>query len=472
VSTSGTIGLPVRNPARRTWVLNICLAGILLVFLVARSTSLTATVRQHWGELLFWGVLIAIVNLMPVAVEDLYLTFDTPVVLATAFLYPPETAALVALIATVDAREFGRVPAHIPIFNRMQTALAVFLAGTAFRAIAGYGDAWLSLAGTAAALAIDYLLNVTLIVIFQVQRGTALLRATSKLKVGNPGQFLAVYLSYGALALVFSQLFREVGGWAVVTLLVPIFVARQMLVRGQEVDALNRKLIGRERLMEQLLDRAVDERKDERLRIAAELHDNMLQSLTRVWMLGQGLRKEVSSDSTVGRDVEDLVVAADVSMNNLRELMSEMRDSPLGRAGLIPTLESLIRDLRLDWGVRIAFSTPARLDLPPETQVALYQVAREALINALKHAEAKRITVSLEDMGEAVMLLVDDDGCGFDPDEVDSTLHFGLGVMQERVRRAGGRLRIQSRPGYGTSVSASVSAQAKQPSSVPWSPKI
>jgi signal transduction histidine kinase len=253
---------------------------------------------------------------------------------------------------------------------------------------------------------------------------------------------------------------------------VPIFVARQMLIRGQQLDVLNRKLIGRERLMEQLLDRAVDERRDERLRIASDLHDNMLQSLTKVWMLGQVLRREIPFQSAVAHDVEDLVGVTDESMNSLRELMREMRESPLGRAGLIPTLENLIRDLRLDWGMRIGFSQPAGLDLSPETQVALYQVAREALINALKHADARRIHVSLENTGESVVLLVEDDGCGFDPSDVDSTLHFGLGVMQERIFRAGGTLRIDSKLGYGTSVSARVPAQAKTRGSIPRSPQL
>jgi signal transduction histidine kinase len=155
-------------------------------------------------------------------------------------------------------------------------------------------------------------------------------------------------------------------------------------------------------------------------------------------------------------DSNELTQIAQDSMTSLRELMQEMRQSPLGRAGLVPTLESLVRDLRLDWGIRIDLSAPADLDLSPENQVILYQVAREAIVNALKHAQPTKVAVTISPEGRNVTLRVEDDGIGFQSDLVDSTLHFGVGLMVERARHAGGELSIHSEKGEGTLIEVSV----------------
>jgi signal transduction histidine kinase len=452
-ATSGVRVAP-QPKTSRMWMLLALLSGVLVTQLAVDLSSIRSALVQLWPELLFWSLLVAVVNLFPVAVEDLYLTLDTPIVLAVAFLYPPGVAALTVLVATMDLREFrGSVPVRIALFNRVQTAITVFLASLVFHALAATGSQWwITLAATGCALFVDYLVNVVLIVAYQLQLGVGLAQATLKLKVGNPVQFLGIYLSYGALAVVLAELFNRVGPWSVLALMVPIFVARQALIRGQQLEVLNVRLMSRERLMEQLLDRSVDERRDERLRIGAELHDNVLQSIIKLWMLGQMLRKEVPPGSMAATDTNELTQIAEDSMTNLRILMKEMRESPLGRAGLVPTLESLVRDLRLDWGVRIELSADDALNPAPEVQVTLYQVAREAIVNALKHAKATRISVSLTKSGAQVILRVEDDGMGFRQAEVDSTLHFGIGLMRERVNRAKGKLSITSRPQAGTLV--------------------
>jgi signal transduction histidine kinase len=459
---SATSGIKVTSQpkATRMWMLLALLSLVLVAELALDPSGIRSAVVQLWPELLFWGALVAVVNLFPVAVEDLYLTLDTPVVLAVAFLYPPGVAALLVLVATMDLREFrGSIPVRIALFNRIQTAVTVFLASLVFHGLAAIGSRWwVTLAATGCALFVDYIVNVTLIVAYQLHLGVGLTHAAHKLKVGNPIQFLGIYLSYGALAVVLAELFNRVGAWSVLALMVPIFVARQTLIRGQQLELLNGRIRSRERLMEQLLDRSVDERRDERLRIGAELHDNVLQSIIKIWMLGQMLRKEVPRGSIAATDISELTQIAEDSMTDLRVLMKEMRESPLGRAGLVPTLESLVRDLRLDWGVRIELSSDDALNLAPEVQVTLYQVAREAIVNALKHAKATKVSVSLKKVEDQVVLRVNDDGVGFRQAEVDSTLHFGLGLIRERVKRAGGTLSIESRPQAGTLVRVVVPA--------------
>jgi signal transduction histidine kinase len=211
----------------------------------------------------------------------------------------------------------------------------------------------------------------------------------------------------------------------------------------------------------------LDERRDERLTIAAELHDNILQSMTKIWMLGRLLHKEVEIDSQAGRDVEELIELSDASIRELRHLMSEMRESPLGRGGLGPTLNLLVRDLRLEAGVAIELDCPRHLDLLPGVQLAVYQVAREALINAVKHADAQRISVRVAVQGDQLRLTVSDDGLGFDSSKPMSPLHFGLVLMSERARTAGGSLEVSSSPGKGTNVSMTIGIGESQDSAVP-----
>jgi signal transduction histidine kinase len=430
------------------WVLLLALSVALGTAVLSNGSGLVQAVREDWPELLFWSGLVGVVNLVPLRVGRLLLTLDTPVVLATAFLYDPAVATLVALVATLDRREFARaVPLSIALFNRLQTGAAVLLAGWTFHFVGGLNASIpVLVTGTLAALAVDYLVNVMFIVTYQVLQGVGFRRAIGNLQIGDRARFLGLYLGYGALAVVLALLFRQVAAWATVALLVPILVARQSLMRAQELEALTGRLQNRERLMEQLLDRMVDERKDERLRIASDLHDNVLQSLIRIWLLSQILKKSTGERPANPRDVDDLFMLADESIHSLRSLM---RESPLGRGGLLPTLEGLVRDLRLDWGARIEFHAPSQLDLPPTDQVALYQVAREALMNAIKHANASRIRVRLE-QGPPAAVEVEDDGIGFNPKAVDESTHFGLGLMRERVRHIGGQLQVCSTPGRGT----------------------
>jgi signal transduction histidine kinase len=96
--------------------------------------------------------------------------------------------------------------------------------------------------------------------------------------------------------------------------------------------------------------------------------------------------------------------------------------------------------------------------LPGQTESALYRVAQEAIVNVLKHAHARRLSIVLERGAEAVTMIVEDDGKGFDSEAVPHLPngHSGLRGMQERLHLIGGSLTIESSPGQGTTVLARV----------------
>jgi two-component system, NarL family, sensor histidine kinase DegS len=438
---------------RPVWVTNAILLGVLGGLLAAAPAGLRGAAGNNWLDILFWGFVVALVNLFPVRVQNLTFTLDAPLVLAVAFLYSPPLASLLAVFATIDLRELrGQMEPSYAVFNRLQTGVSVYLASATFHSITGELQlhTWeFALLGAMAALVVDYLVNVTLILGGYVERRGQLRTAARNLHVGNPVFFLGTYVGYGLLALLLAYLFREVGGWSVVTFLVPILVAQQMLVRTQELERLAEDLRGRERLIQGLFDRAIDERRDERLRISGELHDTVLQSLTKIWMLGSLLKRQPQPSPQAIADLRELVGLADRTIEELRRLMREMRQSPIGTRGLVPTLEGLIRDLRLDWKTRIDLEASDDLELPPKVQVVAYQVAREALLNSLKHADASHVTVRLEACSNGIRVQVDDNGKGFDPTS-RPPLHFGLQLLEERVATSGGKVTLESGHGQGT----------------------
>jgi protein-histidine pros-kinase len=105
--------------------------------------------------------------------------------------------------------------------------------------------------------------------------------------------------------------------------------------------------------------------------------------------------------------------------------------------------------------VRVVADLPKKLDIAPELEVVAYQVAREAILNAATYSKAKNVSLVLESAKDLV-IRIEDDGVGFQPDAIDRTRHFGLSLVEERVGRVGGFVRIESSPGKGTRLLATI----------------
>jgi signal transduction histidine kinase len=432
--------------------------AILAFLLVQDRESILQTIQTRWPELVFWTALVFVVDLFPIRAGERWLTMDVPILLAVAFLYTGEAAAAVALLGAIDVREIRREVSLLrAIFNRGQIALSILIAGKAFHLIAGGLEPWtMAMAAAALALALEYAVNVFLVTAFGLLLPSlpgAPRQSSRVLSVGKPGPFLATYLGYGVLALVLAYLFARVGAWSVVSFLIPTLVARQMLIRGQSLELMAQELRDSERLLKRLVDRAVDERHDERLRIASDLHDDVLQALTRLWFLAKILERQGLPDSP---ELHELVDGSEMSIESLRKVIHDLNKSPLGRGGLVPTLRQLARDLQLEWKTRVRLEAPSKLNLDAQRQVLAYQVTREAILNALKHSGGTEVRVLVAQDPDAVVLTVEDDGIGFEIERVNQASHFGLDLMKQRVQRAGGEIRIQSELRVGTRLMARI----------------
>ncbi len=211
-----------------------------------------------------------------------------------------------------------------------------------------------------------------------------------------------------------------------------------------------------ERVSRDVVRRVVDAQEVERARLARELHDETGQALTSILLGLKSLEERVeSADGGVAfAELRDLVVA---TLQDVRRLAVELRPAALDDFGLVPALERL-RDA-ISEQRQIAVEVQSDLDgerLPAETETALYRIVQEALTNVVKHAEASRVTVWLRRPSERyVELVIQDDGAGFDPNEVrDGGL--GLVGMRERVALLGGRMSVESSEGAGTMLKAEV----------------
>jgi len=251
------------------------------------------------------------------------------------------------------------------------------------------------------------------------------------------------------------------GGWALAAFVIPIFLARQAFLHTRRVDEADERLRERETALGRISERMSDERREERLVVAAGLHDEVLPPLYKVHLMGQVLRQDLASGHLLAleEDLPELVHATQQASDATRSLIRNLRHSSIGTDGLRGTLRMLVRELESEFPCRIRPSLE-EVGGSPVVQLVAYQVAREALRNAVRHSQATDVMVTLSRDGSDMRLAVEDNGLGFEPEAVDGETHFGLKLMRERVELAGGLLHLDSSPGRGTRVVIRLPAEA------------
>lgn len=201
---------------------------------------------------------------------------------------------------------------------------------------------------------------------------------------------------------------------------------------------------------------------EERNRLAREIHDTLAQGLAAISL--QLETADALVESRPRRAHEALQRALSLARSNLEEArrsVMDLRAAPLQDHTLPEALEALIAtETGEACEIKYTYTpAPAFPVLPARIEAGLYRIVQEALANVRKHAGARHIELMLEADATSVHLLVQDDGCGFAPETVAQRVgegHFGLTGMAERTKLLGGCFCIQSEPGAGTLVAASV----------------
>lgn len=237
-----------------------------------------------------------------------------------------------------------------------------------------------------------------------------------------------------------------------------------------------RELDSRERERTALHDRILHLQEGERRRIAQDLHDDLGSSLAAILLQVQERSRTLSRGASIeAGSLEDWSrMEAQVTglLRRVRWLYWNLRPPELQEGGLGRAIAQLVDDLPDELGVTLDCCCDSSEDdlppLPAAVELALFRIAQEAIANALRHAGASRISVVVMQHVRVVTLLVEDDGCGFDPaEERTGRRQLGLTGMRERVTALGGTLYLHSELGQGTIVRVAVPLPPSAPAPSP-----
>ena len=448
-----------RNRDRLLLLVSVCLFLATLAIIGAFLLLSPISFNPEW---LIWSVLIAGIEFLPVpAWRGLTISVGFPVLIMVAILYPAGGAGAIALIGALDPREFRReVSLGAALYNRSQVALSVVAASAIFHI---FHDPTLPLnksrivvvvgAAALAALA-DYAVNASLVTLYMSTKlGISAADMFKQLTIGNVRDFLISYLGLGILGLTLAVFYQEVGLWSLPAVLAPLIFARQMFFRSQALEEAHIELTEREEILRELSNTMAEERADERLHIAGYLHDDLAQVLFRL-----SLQVDIARKLLDRGDVDDVRMQLDKireskqeTSDRIRALIRDLHRSPLGARGLAESLESFTDEVGRDSHIRFHRDVQD-IELPAPIALLVFHIAREGIMNAVKHADPTDVSVSVTEQGEDIVLQLDDNGSGFDSGAPGPEGHYGMAMMRERAKVGGGSFHVRSAVGEGTTI--------------------
>lgn len=446
-------------------------AKALLAFEIAVVVStlslllVAATIddEEFVPALLLWAVLIGAIELLPVpAWSGLSISVGFPILMMVAILYQPGTAGLIALLGFCDIREFKReIQLPVALFNRAQVALSVVAASAVFHSLATLGTEqvpgsppWLLIAAASLAAIADYLVNATLVTAYMsIRLSLSPVQVVARLRIGNLRDFLVSYLGLGILGLAAAVLWTEVKVWSIPAYLAPLLFARQVFVRSQALEEAHRELQEREEILRELSNTMAEERADERLKIAGYLHDDLAQVLFRLSLQVDIARKMLEKGDLpeLEAQLEKIRESKQDTSDRIRALIRDLHRSPLGAKGLAEALESFTDEVGRDSGMMFHRDV-AEVPLPAPIALLVFHVAREGVMNALKHAQATDMWITVAEESSDIVLRLRDNGVGFDVSAPGPEGHYGMAMMRERAKVGGGSFEVLSVPGEGTTI--------------------
>ncbi|MGE5777129.1 MAG: ATP-binding protein, partial [Chloroflexota bacterium] len=203
--------------------------------------------------------------------------------------------------------------------------------------------------------------------------------------------------------------------------------------------------------------RLVEIQENERLYIARELHDEAGQMLTSLMLDLVTLESQAHEPEVILKKVPEMEEAISAISENLHNVAMALRPASLDHLGLVPALRQYVESVGERYKLKASFTAGHfQGRLPANMETELYRIVQEALTNVARHAHASQVDVIITTRDCKLIVMVEDDGKGFDPEKVPDTGHLGLFGMRERAEMIGGKLVIESKPGQGTTVMVEV----------------
>lgn len=244
---------------------------------------------------------------------------------------------------------------------------------------------------------------------------------------------------------------------------------RRHVIHGvlADIDILKRAEAERSHLLRRL----ASAQEEEQRRISRELHDQIGQTVTGLSLglkaLEQGLAKGSQSEGTTEqvRWLEGL--AAQIG-RDIHRTASDLRPTAIDDLGIFKAIAAYVAEWQDRYGVRVDIQTVGRDHaLPADVAAVLYRLVQEGLTNVLKHACASKVSIVLEKQSEGLVLVIEDDGVGFDAENIGRlaagggrTSGLGLSGMKERVALLGGTIAVESAPGKGSTIFVRIPLEA------------
>ena len=227
---------------------------------------------------------------------------------------------------------------------------------------------------------------------------------------------------------------------------------------GQLAAALEqmRKALVQDELLGRLLRKVIAAQEEERKRLARELHDETSQQLTALGMQLDLIGRTLPAETPASNRLAETKRLVGRMVDDLHRVIYDLRPSMLDDLGLLPAIRWYAERLSKR-GVAVQFEFPdVPLDLSPEARTAVFRVVQEALANVERHARAETVLVACTVSATELTIEVEDDGVGFDPEEMRQPRESGQGLgllgMRERLGLLGGTCSVESQPGTGTRV--------------------
>ncbi len=200
----------------------------------------------------------------------------------------------------------------------------------------------------------------------------------------------------------------------------------------------------------------------ERERLARELHDELAQNLALINLQAQ-LSKDMLAQGKIDLAQEQLENLAKETLRaqvDVREEISKLLHRKEEEENFLAELKNLLQNFQKTFGIRVQypdFEEKGLINFDPKTEVQLLRIIQEVLTNIRKHAQASSVEICLTSGNESTMLLIEDNGVGFDVSNLSTKTHsYGLGIISERAKEFDGSVKVESTPGKGTRITVNI----------------
>jgi signal transduction histidine kinase len=485
------------------WVLLLYQLAVVVPLLSYLAVTLPGSREEALDRAVLLFILaVAAVDLIPVpAWGGLQLSLSFPLLLGVAIVFDPPVATLIALLGSVDPREFRREVSLLKaVYNRSQMAMSILAGSALFHLVADPDSVWhVLLFAILLAASAAYALNASLVAGLEaLQRGLTFRQVLVKMHGPAPYEFLLSYIGLGLFGAVIAQFYRSEGFWSVVVFLGPLVFARQMYFRSralaERLAEQNEVLADQARRLEELLEkehhtvgelRELNRMKGE---FVAVVSHELRTPVTALIGYAKTLRQPEFADDMKMREeflermerqsdrllrlVENLLTASNLESHNLSLSVGRVLFEDLVRE----VIEGLANDAS-----RVHVNVPEDLPVLTTDRQLLTRVLQNLVDNALKYSPDGS-PCELEARGEAdrIVFWVRDYGIGISPSELprifdrfyqvdsSSTRTFrgaglGLSLVRDLLDHLGGTIEVESTPGDGSKFTVTIPVRHEQP---------